>query len=102
MGVGSKFEELKRMRCIGGFLAFISFFSGLASAYYWYLSSRVPVAPAWKPDIDEEKEKNQMAWVLGGLTALHKSGTLNKSAALWAALAVATGAAASTVSYFSK
>jgi hypothetical protein len=90
------------MYCIGGVLAFVSFISGAFSARYWYLSSKIKSPPAWKLDIDRGNDWNVMSWVTGVMIALTKSGSLNKKAALYAALAVITGAAANFVSYFSK
>ncbi|MDR3793109.1 MAG: hypothetical protein P4L03_07000 [Terracidiphilus sp.] len=88
------------MRYLGCVFAFISLISGVASTYYWYRSSEIKISPAWKPDIDENKEKNMMAWVVGNMIALTKSGRYNRNAALWATLAAVTAAAASTVSAF--
>jgi hypothetical protein len=91
-----------RMFYFGGALAFISFLSGALSAYYWYLASKVKSPPAWKLDIDRGTDWNVMSHVTGALIALTKSGSLNKRAAKWAALAVAAGTAANAVSFFSN
>jgi hypothetical protein len=75
----------------------ISLGSGLASAYYWYLASRVEISPAWDMDIRGDGEKNVMGWVTGNMIAFTKSGKLNKRAACWTALAVASGAIANFI-----
>jgi hypothetical protein len=102
VGAGSEPEELKKMWRVGCFLVLISSASGFVSAYYWYRSSRIRPSPAWKPEIDGDKDKNVMAWVTGNMIALNKSGSLNQTAALWAALAILSGAVASLISYFSR
>ncbi len=43
--------------------ALINLDSGLVSAYYWYLASRVKISPAWALDIRGDREKNVMGWV---------------------------------------
>jgi hypothetical protein len=72
--------------------ALLSVVSGLVAAYYWYLASRVEISPAWPLDIHGDREKNVMGWVAGNMIAFTKSGKLNKRAARWTALAVASSA----------
>jgi hypothetical protein len=86
------------MRYLCCVFAVISLVSGVVSAYYWYRSSEIKISPAWKPDIDGDKEKNMMAWVVGNMIALTKSGRYNRIAALWATLAAVAAALASTAS----
>jgi hypothetical protein len=96
------FGEPKRMRYLGSVFVFISLTSGVASAYYWYRSSKIKVSPAWKQDLDGDKEKNMMAWVAGNMIALTKSGIYNRTASLWATVAAVAAAAASAVSVLPK
>ena len=72
--------------------ALLSVISGRVGAYYWYLASRVEISPAWRLDIRGDSEKNVMGWVAGNMIAFTKSGKLNKRAAGWTALAVASSA----------
>jgi hypothetical protein len=86
------------MKLISFVLASVSLASGLASAYYWYLASRIEISPAWPLEARGDREKNVMGWVSGNMVAFTSSGKLNKSAACWTALAVASGALANFVS----
>lgn len=73
-------------------LATVSLVTGLISAYYWHQASKVKIAPAWELEIRGDREKNVMAWVTGNIVAITESGGINRRAALFAAVAVASGA----------
>lgn len=80
-------------------LATISLATGLISAYYWHQASKVKVSPAWEPEIRGDRERNVMAWVTGNMVAFTESGNLNKLAAWYAAIAVASGAISNFISF---
>jgi len=82
-------------------LAFISLCAGLLSAYYWYRASKVGIAPAWTTETGE-LDRNIMAWVAGCMVAFTASGNLNRSAAGWTALAVASGAIANFIPFLAR
>ncbi len=82
-------------------LASISVGAGLLSAYYWYDASKVGIAPAWTTE-SGELDKNIMAWVAGSMIAFTMSGKLNKRAAGWTALAVASGAIANFIPFLAR
>lgn len=82
------------MKLIGIVFAVISSVAGLIAAYYWYRATKIGISPAWElvPSRESETvEKNIMGWVTGNMIAFTSSGKLNKYAALWTAVAVATG-----------
>lgn len=89
------------MKLIGLAFALIALFSGLASAYYWYRASLVKITPAWKLEIEGDREKNMMGWVTGNMIAFRESGILNKRAALWTAVTVSSGAISSLLGVLS-
>jgi hypothetical protein len=90
------------MKLIGLLFALIALFSGLVSAYYWYRASLVKIAPAWKLEIEGDREKNIMGWVTGNMIAFRESGILNKQAALWTAVTVLFGAISSLLGVLSS
>ncbi len=81
-------------------LAFASLVSGLASAYYWWASSKV------EPYLDSEiepplLEMKQLAWTAAFIRASQTSGKLNKSAALLTAISVLLGSASNFIAAYS-
>ena len=85
------------MNWICFFLALISLGAGLYAAYLWWLASKVPVFPAWELAIVEHEEANTMSHVAGLMIAFNRSSKLNANAALWTAIAVATGSVGTLV-----
>lgn len=81
-------------------LAFASLLSGLASAYYWWASSKV------EPYLDSEIEPplfemKQLAWTAAFIRASQCSGKLNKIAAQLTAISVLFGSASNFIAAFS-
>lgn len=89
------------MKIVGLILAFISFGSGLLATYYWYRASKVGISPGWTVE-SGELDRNIMGWVTGCMIAFTESGNLNKRAAGWTALAVASGAIASFIPFLAQ
>jgi hypothetical protein len=86
------------LRTLSIVLSIAGFFLGVVSAGYWYRASKVPVSPAWEPEIRGDINKNIMAWVTGNMIAFKKSGELNSRAALWTAATVLVSALAGILS----
>ena len=81
-------------------LAGLTLVTGLVAARYWYLSSQVPVVPAWAAHGGIEpgnNEHSQSGWIVALMESARESGRLNKIASLWTAAAVVLGAATSIV-----
>ncbi|WP_149534167.1 hypothetical protein [Tardiphaga sp. P9-11] len=75
-------------------IPFVAAACGLISAGYWYLASRVEIAPLWQklgtpePVVQELRESG---WIHGIIEAGTESARLNKIAAIWTAVAVFLG-----------
>jgi hypothetical protein len=90
--------------------AIAGLFAGLMGAYYWYVSSTVPIerwggnepVPFPEGHLREEMLNRTIAvytlWLGGMFEAAQKTARLNKKAALWTAVAVVLGAASTLFS----
>jgi hypothetical protein len=78
-------------------VAAISLLTGLASAWYWWKSSKIEVDPKWfvQPG---EVEAVQMGWTAALLAAGLEAAKLNKSAAIYAGLSIGAGTIANFLS----
>ena len=79
------------MKVIGLVCAFIALVTGLIAAHFWYRASKVPIVPSWKIE-PGESDASMQGWQSGTMQAFSNSGQLNKVAALWTAIAVASSA----------
>lgn len=87
-----------------GILALATLFSGGASAYYWYQSSKVMVMPMEMINGELQPisiESNSNEWIRAVYLGIEKAGSFNKKASIFTALAVSLGAIASCISVFS-
>lgn len=81
-------------------LAVGALFTGLVGAYYWYLSSKVPIDPGWANDPLLEPviaEQRQAAWTVAFLNTTIKASRLNKTASIWTAVSVFLSASSAVV-----
>lgn len=75
--------------------------SGIIAAWLWWKASRVTVIPLWaKHGGIEPVGGSDSQWVSGILEVLEESSRLNKKAAIWTAVSVATGSAVPIVAWF--
>jgi hypothetical protein len=86
-------------KCVSIGLAVCSVIFGLIAAFYWYQSSIVKPDPGWSVENPEPvvPEIKHMVWNSAILTAVTTAADLSKIAAIWTALSVALGGAASIV-----
>jgi hypothetical protein len=85
-------------------------FAGLMGAYYWYVSSTVPIErwggnePVPFPEEDQREKMLDRTtgmntlWLAGMFEAAQQTARLNKKAAFWTAVAVVLGGASSLFS----
>jgi hypothetical protein len=85
----------KSVKVAGYILALLSVLFGLASALYWWRSSRVIAGPGSPESVDPVLA--QMAWTVAILDASAESARLNKTASVLTAIAVLCGAAATFI-----
>jgi len=80
----------------------LGFGFGLASAYYWWKSSRVTPDPDRPDGIGPvDPELAQLDWTVAFNTFAQQSGALNRKAAILTAIAVVLTSASSVVSLLS-
>jgi hypothetical protein len=73
-------------------LALLTLICGLMSAWFWYKASRVVPAPLKFGRVDPSlPSTSEMTWISGLLVAGNETARLSKIAALWTAVAVASG-----------
>jgi len=82
------------MKAASGFFAGAALFTGLIAAWYWYLSSIVPVDPPWRVE-PGDAELSQSGWITVALKAMASAAELNKKAARWTAASAVCAAASS-------
>jgi hypothetical protein len=75
--------------------------AGLWAAYCWWKASKVEIDPGGVTETCDP-ELMQMYWTTGIMKAVGDSARLNKTAALWTAVAVLLTAASSVLGYFGK
>ena len=80
--------------CLG--LGLISLITGLVSARYWLLSSKVKIDPGWVVE-PGESDATQAGWTAALLGAGLETAHFNKVAAILAGVSVATGSVASFI-----
>lgn len=82
-------------------LAIATMVSALRSAWYWYRSSQISAVPDWV-EVGREEPKDPLQFQLGWMNALMKasedSAFLNRWGAIWTAVTVLLGAAATLAS----
>lgn len=78
------------MKCLAIVLAVVSLLSGIGSAIYWFLSSRVGPKPGRGLESGELMIQQQ-EWVVALLRAATESSRLNKSAALLSGACILAG-----------
>jgi len=82
------------MKTVSLVFAFAALVTGLVAAWYWYLSSIVPVEPAWRVE-PGDAEASQAGWIAAALKAMASAADLNKKAARWTAASAVCAAASS-------
>jgi hypothetical protein len=71
--------------------------AGLVSAYYWHKASKVRIRGDGFEPVDTDGK--QIYWNAAIMEAAEKSASLNRTAAIWTALAVFLGGLLSAASY---
>lgn len=80
-------------------LAVITLLAGLKAAWEWYKASKVTIVPDWSVE-PGDSQLSEMGWLAATMKAINTSSDLNKTAAIWTALAVCLGAISGFVSIF--
>lgn len=87
------------MKSISIALAFVTMVVGLKAAWEWYKASKVTITPDW-PVEPGDSQLSEMGWLAATMKAINTSSDLNKTAAIWTAIAVCLGAISSFISVF--
>jgi hypothetical protein len=78
-------------------LSIMGMVSGLIASFYWFSASRIEVTPIGGAQ-SGDSAINTMSWVVGNMDAFTRSGSLNKWASMWTAVAVLLSTLASVCS----
>lgn len=70
------------------FVGALGFVAGIAAAYFWLESSKVPITPPWGDFEPLETDDKAIGWALAASETLCVSAALNKRAAQLTAISV--------------
>jgi len=83
------------------YLPYSPIFTGFYAAHLWLQSSKIPILPSWEKTggIAPAGEGSQSinGWIAGIIEANEQVALLNRKAAIWTAISVATGALTSII-----